>query len=53
MFFNIEMNELDYTVNKYARGNELQAIAKQWNIHDFDFYVSLEVSILSLESGWY
>jgi hypothetical protein len=37
-------------VEKYALNNELKAIAKQWNTDDFDFYMTLEVSILSLES---
>jgi hypothetical protein len=33
-------------MNKYASPDELKAIAKQWNIDDFKFYMSLEVSSL-------
>jgi hypothetical protein len=40
-------------VNKYALSHQLQAIAKQWNIEDFHFYLSLDVSTLSLESTRY
>ncbi|CAF1171064.1 unnamed protein product [Rotaria sordida] len=30
-----------YRINKYAQICELEAIASQWNIYDFDFYMSL------------
>ncbi|CAF3421496.1 unnamed protein product, partial [Rotaria sp. Silwood2] len=31
-----------YTINKYAQLDDLEAIANQWNIYDFDFYMSLD-----------
>jgi hypothetical protein len=40
-------------MNKYAVADDVKAIAKQWNMDDFEFYMSLEVSTFSLESTWY
>ncbi|CAF0909865.1 unnamed protein product [Rotaria sordida] len=31
-----------YTVNKYPLSHDFQAIAKQWNIDDFHFNISLD-----------
>jgi hypothetical protein len=35
-------------MNKYPLSHELQIIANQWNINDFEFYLSLDVSTLLL-----
>jgi hypothetical protein len=37
-------------INKYALPDDVKAIAKQWDIDDLDFYMSLQVSTLSLKS---
>lgn len=45
IFVNIQLaSEFDHKMSKYVRVNELQAIAKQGNIDDFDFYFDFEVS---------
>ncbi|CAF2394315.1 unnamed protein product [Rotaria sp. Silwood2] len=39
---NIPLSNLVYTMKKYPTRNELQAIAKQWNIDDWEFYHDLD-----------
>jgi hypothetical protein len=46
--FNRKLFKLDYTMNESAGLTEIEEIAKQWNMDDFDFCHELCVSIFSL-----
>jgi len=48
MVLNMEFLKLDYIMNKFAGPKQIHQIAKQWNINDFDFFMDLIVSILSM-----
>ncbi len=48
MVLNMEFLKLDYIMNKFAGLKQIHQIAKQWNIIDFDFFMDLIVSILSM-----